>query len=74
LHNFFLPSAKLVEKHREGSRWVRRQDRPQTAYQRLVSSGQLSKKAARRLRDWYEALDPFELARLTDQQLKPILR
>jgi hypothetical protein len=74
LHNFFLPSAKLVEKHRAGSRWVRRHDRPQTAYQRLVSSGQLSKKAARRLRDWYEALDPFDLARQTDQQLKPILR
>lgn len=74
LQNFFLPSAKLVEKHREGSRWVRRHDRPQTAYQRLVSSGQLSKKQARRLRDWYEGLDPFELARQTDKQLKPILR
>lgn len=74
LHNFFLPSAKLVEKHREGSRWVRRHDRPQTAYQRLVSSGQLSKKQARRLREEYEALDPFELARQTEKQLKPILR
>lgn len=74
LHNFFLPSAKLVEKHREGSRWVRRHDRPQTAYQRLVSSDQLSKKQARRLREEYEALDPFELARQTEKQLKPILR
>ena len=74
LHNFFLPSAKLVEKHREGSRWVRRHDRPQTAYQRLASSGELSKKQARRLRDEYEALDPFELARRTEKQLKPILR
>lgn len=74
LHNFFLPSAKLVKKHREGSRWVRRHDRPQTAYQRLVSSGQLSKKQARRLRDEYEALDPFALARQTEKQLKPILR
>jgi hypothetical protein len=74
LHNFFLPSAKLVEKQREGSRWVRRHDRPQTAYQRLVSSGQLSKKQARRLRDEYEALDPFELARQTEKQLRPILR
>jgi hypothetical protein len=74
LHNFFLPSAKLVEKQREGSRWVRRHDRPQTAYQRLVSSGQLSKKQARRLREEYEALDPFELARQTEKQLRPILR
>lgn len=74
LHNFFLPSAKLVEKHREGSRWVRRHDRPQTAYQRLVSGGQLSKKQARRLREEYEALDPFALAQQTEKQLRPILR
>jgi hypothetical protein len=39
-----------------------------------VSSGQLSKKEARRLRDWYEALDPFELARQVEKQIKPILR
>ena len=74
LQNFFLPSARLVKKHREGSRWVRRHDRPQTAYQRLVQSGQLSRKQAKRLRDWYESLDPFELARQTELQLKPILR
>ena len=74
LQNFFLPSARLVKKHREGSRWVRRHDRPQTAYQRLVQSGQLSRKQAKRLRDWYESLDPFELARQTELQLKPILK
>ncbi|WP_237712379.1 hypothetical protein [Pedosphaera parvula] len=74
LQNFFLPSAKLVAKHREGSRWVRRHDRPQTAYQWLVSSGQLGRKQAQRLRDWYYAVDPFELARQTDKQLRPILK
>ena len=63
-----------MEKHREGSKWVRRHDRPQTAYQRLVSSGQLESKAARRLRDLHQMLDPFELARQTEQQLKPILK
>ena len=73
LHNFFLPSAKLVAKHREGSKWVRRHDRPQTAYQRLVSGGQVESKQARRLRDLHRALDPFELARQTEQQLKAIL-
>jgi hypothetical protein len=74
LHNFFLPSAKLVEKHREGSKWVRRHERPQTAYQRLVSSGQLENQAARRLRDRHQALDPFALARQIEQQLKAILQ
>src|SRR5262245_38104137 len=74
LQNFFLPSMKLRKKWREGSRWVRRHDRAQTAYQRLVASGQLSRGQAARLRAWYESLDPFQLAQELERQLKPILR
>jgi hypothetical protein len=51
LHNFFLPSMKLVAKWRDGSRWVRRHDEPQTAYQRLLVHGDLQPKARRALRD-----------------------
>jgi hypothetical protein len=74
LHNFFLPSMKLVKKERQGSRWVRRHDEPRTAYQRLVASGQLLAKDARRLRDQYAALDPFALAAEVDKRLRQILR
>lgn len=74
LHNFFLPSTKLVEKRREGSRIVRRHDRPQTAYQRLLAGGQLSRKARAQLRDQFESLDPFALAQSVEQQLKHILK
>jgi len=74
LQNFFLPSMKLQRKWREGSRWVRRHDRPQTAYQRLRASGQLHHQQQRRLRDWYESLDPFTLAALLETRLKPILK
>ena len=74
LHNFFLPSMKLEKKWREGSRWVRRYDRPQTAYQRLLASGQLDGKERARLRDWYESLDPFKLAEQIERRLKTILR
>lgn len=73
LHNFFMPSMKLVKKWREGSRWKRRYDRPQTAYQRLLASGQLTSKEQRHLRDQYESLDPFELAGEVERRLKPIL-
>ena len=73
LHNFFLPSMKLVKKWREGSRWVRRHDEPQTAYQRLLAHGDLQPKARRQLRDQYEALDPFVLAAQVERRLKPIL-
>lgn len=74
LHNFFLPSMKLVKKWREGSRWVRRYDQPQTAYQRLLASKQLDRKKAALLRERYEALDPFKLAAEIERRLKPILR
>lgn len=73
LHNFFLPSMKLKEKWREGSRWKRRYDEPQTAYQRLVVSGQLSRKELARLRDQSQSLDPFELAGQIERRLKTIL-
>jgi len=74
LHNFFLPSMKLVKKWRVGSRWVRRYDPAQTAYQRLLASGQLRAIQAARLRDQYHALDPFGLAVEVERRLQPILR
>jgi hypothetical protein len=74
LHNFFLPSMKLVKKWRVGSRWVRRYDEAQTAYQRLVASGQLKRAEAACLRERYESLDPFKLAAELERRLKPILR
>ena len=74
LHNFFLPSMKLVKKWRVGSRWVRRYDAAQTAYQRLVVSGQLKCGEAARLRERYESLDPFKLAAELERRLNPILR
>jgi hypothetical protein len=73
LHNFFLPSMKLQSKHREGSRWIRRHDEPQTAYQRLLSAKALTNKQRIRLRDWHESLDPFLLATQIEAQLRPIL-
>lgn len=73
MQNFFLPSMKLVQKWWEGSRWVRRHDAPQTAYQRLLAHGELQAKARRELRDCYEALDPFGLAVEVERRLQPIL-
>jgi len=74
LQNFFLPGMKLREKWRVGSRWVRRHDRAQTAYHRLLSGGHLTAREVRRLRDWYRSLDPFALALDVERRLLPILR
>lgn len=74
LHNFFLPSMKLQSKWREGSRWVRKHDRPQTAYQRLMTSDRISAQSKRQLRQRFASLDPFVLARDVEHRLKGILR
>jgi len=74
LHNFFLPSMKLQRKWREGSRWIRRHDRPQTAYQRLLGSDQISAGTKRELREQFASLDPFLLARDVEKRLKAILK
>jgi hypothetical protein len=74
LHNFFLPSMKLLKKWRVGSRWVRRHDAPKTAYQRLLAHGDLPAKARRQLRERFQSLDPFVLGTEVERRLKPILR
>ena len=74
LHNFFLPSMKLRAKWRVGSRWVRRHDRAQTAYQRLCASGLLGRLPRRRLAEQYASLDPFALAKELENRLRSILR
>ena len=73
LQNFFLPSMKLVEKQRVGSRWRRKHDKPQTAYQRLLKMEALSAKKKRELQGQYESLDPFELHDRLEKSLRPIL-
>lgn len=73
LQNFFLPSTKLIEKTRDGGRIIRKHDEPKTAYQRLLQSGELESKARKTLREEYESLDPFALAKQLDPRLKKIL-
>ena len=73
LHNFFLPSMKLIKKWRVGSRWRRQHDRPQTAYQRLLKLDVLSGRKQRELRELYHSLDPFQLHDQLERRLRPIL-
>lgn len=73
LQNFFLPSMKLKSKHRDKSRWIRKHHEAITAYERLQGAYLLPIKQSKRLRDWYESLDPFELTQQLDKRLKPIL-
>lgn len=61
LHNYFLPSQKLLEKTRVGARIAKRFDTPTTPADRLLKSEHLSEAQKEKLRLSYGALNPFTL-------------
>ena len=54
---------KLIEKRREGSRVYKRYDRPQTPYQRLMGSDDVSQEIKQQLEDQFQALNLAALNR-----------
>ena len=67
--NFFQPVQKLVSKHREGARVHRVFDRAQTPYQRLGTSGGLTRSARADLERLYQRLNPLQLRRELEAEL-----
>jgi hypothetical protein len=61
--NFFQPAMKLTEKVRTNGKIHRRYDEPRTPCQRLLESGQLSRRASNELRKVYGSLNVAELHR-----------
>jgi hypothetical protein len=73
LHNFFMPSMKLLSKDRHGAKIKRRHDRPQTPCDRLLESDQVGEKAKSQLRQQRARLDPFALHKQLEQSLRRVL-
>ena len=59
--NFFQPSFKLAEKHRDGARIHKRYHPPATPYQRLVDDSRTSEATRVHLREIFAGLDPVRL-------------
>jgi hypothetical protein len=59
--NFFQPSFKLAEKHRQGAQVSKRYHPPQTPCERLLQAESLPDAAKVRLREVAGALDPLKL-------------
>lgn len=59
--NFFQPSLKLISKQRVGSRVIKKYDRAQTPYQRLLATESVSLEAKAQLKAQFTALDPLQL-------------
>ena len=73
LHNYFLPSAKLESKCREGARVKRRHDQPRTPCERLLASPDVDAATKRWLKMSRASLNPFELHRRLEEGLRAIL-
>jgi len=72
LTNLFLPSVKLADKIRVGSRIKRVYSKAQTPLDRLLGSGQGDRDKLEQLRLLRKRLDPFELAAAVDKKLEVI--
>ena len=72
LQNLFLPSMKLLEKTRIGSKLKRRYDQPQTPLDRLLNCPQADPLTIQKLKDLRQSTDPFALAKRIEQKLEHI--
>lgn len=73
LLNFFLPSVKLQEKSRQGSKIIRKHDSPKTPLQRVLQSPHVSEQTKQKLLEQFHRLNPFELQQQIRERIKPIL-
>ncbi len=71
--NFFMPSQKLIEKVRDGSRVTRRYDAPQTPYHRVLASDAVEASTKRRLKRRYATLNPAALKRRIETLQRELL-
>jgi len=68
-HNFFMPSVKLQQKERIGSRLVKKHDSPKTPYQRILDSQFIPGKTKQLLKEQFQTLNPFKLRKTIDKKI-----
>lgn len=72
--NFFLPSTKLIEKKRIGSKIVKRHDDPLTPCRRTLASPFVSDSTKNMLKELAKNLNPFKLRKIIDEKIAGIHR
>ncbi len=71
--NFFIPFVKLVEKYRQGSKIIKKYDKPKTPFQRILESQYIPEKTKIRLQKFFNELNPFELQKTMTWKIKLII-
>ena len=74
LSNFFIPQLKSKQVVRVGSKYKRTYDIPKTPYQRLIESPELSVYEKDKLKSQYEKLNPLQLKKELNFELKRFRR
>ena len=74
LSNYFIPQLKATEVTRIGAKYKRKYDCPKTPFQRLLESDSLTKYQKQNLLDQYNKLNPIELRKELNNQLKRFKR
>ncbi len=72
--NFFIPSVKLIEKHRQGSKITKKYDSPKTPLQRLLESKHIEDKMKNKLKEHYDKLNPFQLQKRMKRKIDAIIK
>lgn len=72
--NFFLPSMKLLQKTRVGSKVFKKHDEPKTPYQRVLDSTRVSDKDKERMKKIYLSLNPAYLKRQITRLQQKLVR
>lgn len=70
--NYFCPTLKLKEKQKVNSKYIKKYEPPQTPYQRLAASHDITEEAKAKLETLYNSLNPFTLKRKIETKLKSI--
>lgn len=71
-HNFFLPSVKLIEKRRVGSKIFKIHSPALTPYQRVFNSKHIKNEVKLALKRQMEPLNPFRLKTIINEKIKAI--
>lgn len=72
MHNHFLPTHQLRKKRRKGNRLIRMYWPAVTPYARVLKASQVAQASKVKLRALHQQLNPFELARQIERQMKTI--
>jgi len=71
--NFFIPSVKLIDKVRMGSKIIKKHDTPKTPFQRILESPTVAEQTKENLKKQFKEFNPFNLQKQMSDKIKNIL-